>query len=538
MRKRRAADLFCGAGGTTAGAEDSGYVECVFALNHWSIAVSTHLANFPHAKHANSRLEHTNPTECPKIHILFASPECTHHSRAAGGRPTSDQQRCGAWYVMPWLEHHRPDYMVIENVMEFRDWGPVDPKTSKPIKKFKGQYFDAWVMAIQSYGYKVDWQIINAADHGAITSRSRLFLIARKGKRETIWPEPSHKRFGEDGLLPWRAAYESIDWTIPAPSIFRRNRPLKDKTLLRLDAGLHRFVEPFVVQFRNNMSSSSKDEPLSTITAGGRHHGLAVPFVAQWDNHGGNGSYVRGVDVPMPTFVTKANAGIAYPFLAEVNHGDDGHKPDARTMSPNDIMGAITAKNGRGIAIPFQFQLIGSGAGRSRDIGKPLPTIIAARELHGMALPFISKQYGTKNGTYNPNVSIEQPLGTVTTTDHNALVIPWLIHYYGTNNQSPVTDPLDTITTRGRHAMAAALCSGPADWPAPTSAAMEQLQKTMRELELSDLAFRMFQNAELALAQGFHPDYIFHGNKAQVTRQIGNSVSPVVARAISTAIAS
>lgn len=537
MRKRRAADLFCGAGGTTEGAEQSGAVEVVFALNHWEIAVRTHSANFLHTKHVNSRLEYTNPAECPKISILFASPECTHHSRARGGKPTSDQQRCGAWYIMPWLEHHRPDYLVIENVIEFRDWGPVDEKTGKPIKALKGTYFDTWVMAIQSYGYKVDYQILNAADFGAATSRARLFLIARKGKRMPVWPDPTHHKTGANGLPGWRPAYEIIDWSLPITSIFRRKKPLAEKTLLRLEAGLHRFVEPFVVQFRNNMSASSKDDPLSTMTAGGRHHGLAVPFVAQWDNHGGGGSYTRSPNDPLPTIVTKANAGVCYPFLAETNHGDDGRPHASRTHDLTESYGTITSHNGDGIAIPFQYQLIGNGAGRSRDIRDSLPTIIASRENHGVAIPFISKQFGTKGGKYNPNVGLNQPVGAVTTKDHNALVIPWLLHYYGTNNQSPTGDPVDTITAKARHALCEAICCGPSEWPRAKTQAMKLLQKTMKELGLSDLAFRMLQNSELALAQGFRPDYIFTGNKADVTKQIGNSVSPVVARALSCAIA-
>lgn len=574
MRKRRAADLFCGGGGTTEGAESTGAVEVTFALNHWQVAVNTHSANFPNTRHVNSRLENTNPSECSKIDILFASPECTHHSRARGGRPTSDQQRSGAWYVLPWLEFHRPHYMVIENVIEFRDWGPVDSE-GKPIKALKGSFFQAWIAAIRAYGYTVDWQVLNAADFGAATSRSRLFIIARRGKRAPVFPTPTHAKGGDGvSMLPWRPAYEVIDWTTPITSIFKRKRPLAEKTLLRLEAGLHRFVEPFVVQFRNNMDGADKDNPLSTITAGGRHHGLAVPFVAQWDNQGGGGQYVRGAHEPLPTQVTKANTGVAVPFLADVNHGDDGHTAAGRTHGLADTLGSLTTKNGRGIAVPFitpnfgeapgqtprthdlgdalptitshgagmlavpfQYQLIGQGAGRSRPIDGSVPTIIATRENHGVAIPFISKQFGTHDGRYNPNVDLNKPLGTVTTKDHNALVIPWLIHYYGTNNQSHTGDPLDTITTKERHAIAEALCDGPADWPAPSTDAMRKLQDTMRALGVSDLAFRMLQNPELSLAQGFRPDYIFTGTKADITRQIGNSVSPAVARAISLIIA-
>ena len=123
MKNLTAADLFCGAGGTSIGAELTGAASVVFALNHWQVAVDTHSANFPRARHVNSRLENTHPGESPPMNILFASPECTHHSRARGGKPTSDQQRSGAWHVLPWIEHHRPTFVAIENVVEFRDWG-------------------------------------------------------------------------------------------------------------------------------------------------------------------------------------------------------------------------------------------------------------------------------------------------------------------------------------------------------------------------------------------------------------------------------
>src|SRR5262249_24869880 len=149
----------------TEGAELSEAVQVQFALNHWQVAVDTHSANFPHAKHVNSRLEQTSPSECGGIDIMFASPECTHHSRDRGGRPTSDQQRSGAWHVLPWVEYHRPSFVVIENVAEFKEWGPVGDD-GRPLKKHIGRFFNSWIDALRSAGYQVDYQILNAADFG------------------------------------------------------------------------------------------------------------------------------------------------------------------------------------------------------------------------------------------------------------------------------------------------------------------------------------------------------------------------------------
>ena len=206
----RAVDLFCGAGGTSAGAEATGAAQVVFAVNHWDRAVETHQANFPGCRHVNSRLEDVSPSEVERVNLLFASPECTHHSRARGGKPTSDQQRSGAWDILRWFEHHRPSWGVIENVPEFLEWGPVGAD-GQPIQRHKGKTFKAWLQAVESYGYKVDYRVLNAADYGAATSRRRLFVIARKGNRMPIFPTASHADpslsfFANLQRLPWVSA--------------------------------------------------------------------------------------------------------------------------------------------------------------------------------------------------------------------------------------------------------------------------------------------------------------------------------------------
>lgn len=170
--KAKCIDLYCGAGGTSEGAESTGEVEVVFGLNHWDVAVQTHSANFPHAKHVNSRVDLTSPGEAPRHDIFFASPECTHHSNARGGKPTSDQQRAGAWDIMPWLEYHRPSFAVIENVKEFASWGPVG-RNGRPLVKFKGRTFSAWLMAIESMGYRVEHGVLNARITSSMGTRAR-----------------------------------------------------------------------------------------------------------------------------------------------------------------------------------------------------------------------------------------------------------------------------------------------------------------------------------------------------------------------------
>lgn len=270
MRALKAADLFCGAGGTTAGAEASGVVKCVFALNHWQVAVNTHSANFPHARHVNSRLEQCSPSECDKIDLLFASPECTHHSRARGGRPTSDQQRSGAWQILPWVDHHRPSFIVVENVVEFREWGPVG-SDGRPLVSGKGRSFDAWLMALRAAGYRVDHRELNAADYGAATSRNRLFIIARKGSRSPSWPEPTHARWAGCELpgmklTQWRSAIEVIDESIQLKSIGERVRLLSPKTLEWMKQGRNLIGETFGIAYYGNGGPIRLDRPLPTVT--------------------------------------------------------------------------------------------------------------------------------------------------------------------------------------------------------------------------------------------------------------------------------
>lgn len=474
----------------------TGEIDVVFALNHWNTAIATHSANNPGTKHVNSRLDMTSPGECEPIDILYASPECTHHSRARGGRPTTDQQRAGSWDVLKWIEFHRPSYVIVENVWEITKWGPVG-KDGRPLKSHEGKFFEAWIAAVKGAGYRAEFQKLNSANYGAWTSRERFILIARKGNRAPVWPEVTHSRDGGGipglGLPRWRAAAECIDWSVPCPSIFARARELAPNTLARIEAGLRRFVGPFVVKFSGHEHSESLARPVSTIRTSGAHHGLAVPFTVQWDNQGGNGDYVRRHDVPHPTITTKANAGIAMPFMLDVNH---------------------------------------AGGDRVYDIGQPCGTV-ATHNGRALAVPFICG-CGARDGQTAP-ASVGSPLNTIVTKDAKCIAVPFLTHFYGTNNISPVTDPLDTITTHDRHSVCVAAAGRVLNWPEPQSEAMRSLQATMRELGVADIGFRMWQNHELSAAQSFPRDYVFHGTKAEITKQIGNSVPPLLAKAVSLA---
>ncbi|MBN2579133.1 MAG: DNA cytosine methyltransferase [Pirellulales bacterium] len=447
-RKLKAADLFCGGGGFTTGAEQSGRVSVVLAVNHWRTAIDTHSYNHPRTRHICARIDDIDPRHdksIPELDILLASPECTHHSIARGGRPIDDQKRATPWHVCVWAEAKRPKWIVVENVREFRNWGPLDDR-GQPIKSRKGEIFRQWIRSIESIGYQVDHQILNAADFGAATKRLRLFIVCRRGhsRRDIPWPDPTHSG-------RWIPAWQIIDWSKPCPSIISRKKPLAEKTLRRIEIGLRKFVgqaaEPFIVRPRNHCTADGLGDPLSTITTSGAHHGLAVPFILPRTGVYDSKEWLKrpwGPEEPLPTIIASHGAGhIVMPFIETLTHG-----------------------------------------GRERSASEPLPTITTAhRGEHAFVLPFLTK-------------------------------------YYGTGSVQPVDEPIDTVTTKDRFGLA-----------------MVSLIRTMRELGVVDIGFRMLDVDELARAQGFPEGYYLYGTKTERVKQVGNAVCPPVARALCNTIA-
>lgn len=400
-----AVDLFAGAGGASTGlmlaAERLGLDLQLTAINHWPAAVQTHAANHPRAAHLCMAVEAVDPrTVVPggRLHLLVAGPECTHHSTARGGKPINDQSRASAWHLLRWCELLQVDHVIIENVPEFRTWGPLDAR-HRPLRSRKGETYRAFLAAVESLNYRVEARILNAADFGEATTRRRLFIQAARGRRRIEWPDPSHSRFAPSLLRQhtqrWRPAREVIDWTLPSESIFGRARPLSANTLRRIQAGLERFSgRPFVLGQHGGSVARSTDEPLPTVTADG-----AISCVE--------------------------------PFLLQITHG-----------------------------------------GRTHPVSQPIPTIT-----------------GGQRGDF-------------------ALVEPFTMPYCSNGAQlaRPVSQPVGTITTRDRFALV--IPDG------------------------MDVRFRMLQRHELAAAMGFPADYQFVGTKTDAIRMIGNAWSVRVAQAL------
>ena len=322
-RTVRAADLFCGAGGTSKGLARAcrrlGDDLELTAINHWPTAIETHRTNAPHARHICERLERVDPRHVVpggSLDLLIASPECTHHSRARGGRPVSDQQRASAWIVLRWAEALYVKSILIENVPEFTTWGPLD-RHGRPLKHRAGETYKAFLHALRSLGYHVDARVLTAADYGDPTTRRRLFIRADR-RRRPQWPAPTHgprATAAASGLAKWRGAREIIDWSIESRSIFTRRKPLAPATLRRIESGLRKFggpqAEPFLVILRRHSTARTLDEPAPTITTSGAHLGLCQPFLLGQQS----GAAARAVDEPTPTIAAGGAISLIEPFL-------------------------------------------------------------------------------------------------------------------------------------------------------------------------------------------------------------------------------
>ncbi|MDP1918390.1 MAG: DNA cytosine methyltransferase [Myxococcales bacterium] len=301
MQRGLVIDLFAGGGGASVGIEAALGRPIDVAINHSPTALAVHADNHPHTKHLTSDIWEVKPEAVVgdrPVDVLWASPDCTHHSVAKAGKPRDGGIRSLAWVVVEWARRVKPSVIFLENVPEFASWGPLTD-AGNPDKARAGETFQDWKRALEQLGYVVDSRVLDASRFGAPTKRRRLFLVARNDGRRITWPTPTHG----PGLKPVRTAAECIDWSIPCPSIFERARPLADNTLRRVAEGIRRFVlnspSPFIVpagvgptaptliQTSYGERAGQKPrcldlfEPLGTVVAQGVKHALVTAFLAK-----------------------------------------------------------------------------------------------------------------------------------------------------------------------------------------------------------------------------------------------------------------
>lgn len=517
-RKILVADLLCGAGGSSTGCQralaEMGLEMELVCVNHWGVAIETHKKNHPEARHYVQDISTVRPhLIVPEgyLDLLMASPTCTHHSVARGGKPTSDQQRSDPWHIVTWLTELRVRRVIIENVWEFIGWGPVDHRTGKPIKSRKGEYFHAWIETIRRLGFEPEWRKLNAADFGDATTRQRFILMARSDGKTVHWPTPTHGRKPNDGLSlfpgvkPWKPAREIIDWQIKGRSILNRKKPLAPKTLARIYAGAVKFrwPEPFLVVLRNHMGAQSVEGPIPTLAANGNHVALAEPVVMPFVMATGSSGAPRSAEDPMPTITTggagSERQGCARPMLIEPliapYYGDGSGKTCGSTGQP---LPTVTSKARLGMVVPVTHS---QGHNKARDVAEPVPTMTTA-----------------KGGEF-------------------ALVMP-VTHAGGIDRAQDDTAPLPTVTGANRGELAFVTAQfgereGQAprvhDLALPAPVGMTLGNGLLIEgTQGFDILFRMLEPHELAAAMGFTSEeatYEFAGTKTEQIKQIGNAVS-------------
>lgn len=369
-----AVDLFAGAGGWSHGWRMATGREPLVAVNHCAHAIHLHTLNHPETEHFLEDVWSVDPltaTAGRRVDWLHASPDCTHFSRAKGGKPREQKIRCLAWVVVDWARAVRPRVISLENVAEFEAWGPIDDD-GHPIKARAGETFREFIREIEQLGYAVDWRVLCAADYGAPTIRKRLFLVARRDGLPVVWPPETHADPGKGdlftaGLKPWRTAAECIDWTLLCPSIFERKRPLAAATCRRIAAGVVRYVlsgKPFLAPMTAN---------------GGRRGGEVAAFLAK---HYG-GVVGTSVDHPAGTITTQDHHSVVTASLVQTGYGErKGQEP------------------------------------RALDIGKPLGTVVAGGSKHALVAAFLTTYY-SQGGTAN---KVNAPMPTVVTKARHGLV--------------------------------------------------------------------------------------------------------------------
>ncbi|MDB5997209.1 MAG: methyltransferase [Pseudomonas sp.] len=484
-------DFFCGGGGAGTGLEMGLERAVTVAKNHNPAAISMHTVNHPHTRHYTTDVFEGDPdTECggKAVGWFHMSPDCTHHSQAAGGQPRKREIRNLSWIGLKWGGKKKPRVISLENVKQILQWGPLIAKRCKltarvvklgggvalpgevvpleqqflvPDPKRKGQTWARFVAELQGMGYVVEWRVIKACDFGAPTSRERLFMIARCDGQPIVWPAPTHAKKPAKGQLPWRTAAECIDFTDLGKSIFGRKKDLAPATLRRVAKGMKKFVidnpSPFIVPIANWSSETvqSMNEPLRTVTSYPKGGAFSVvsPVIAPATHHGSD--RVNDPLEPLPT-VTCANRG-ELTLISPVMVGAGGPEYSGKPVPVDHPIGTMMAQNHRSLAAAHLVKFRFNDEGKA--LGEPLPTITSggnyqrpagAAHAMGISTVFMAQMNGGFNTT--DAKSIEDPITTVTNTgSQQQLVAANLVHLRGNCDARDTEDPLHTISAGGTH---------------------------------------------------------------------------------------
>jgi DNA (cytosine-5)-methyltransferase 1 len=483
MEREIIVDIFAGGGGASLGISQALGVDVDLAINHDPAALMMHRANHPNTRHECSDVWEVDPVQATRgrpVGLAWFSPDCRHHSNAKGGKPRSKKIRSLAWVVLQWAAEVRPRVIILENVPEFKDWGPLNKK-GRPIKRRKGETFRLWLEQLEDLGYKVQHRLLRACDWGAPTIRRRLFVMARCDGEPIVWPAPTHGPAGELlGLKPYRTAAECIDWSKPCRSIFGRKKPLAKNTLTRIARGIDKYVihaaEPFIVRCAHGES--------------------------------GRGRWGRGehpITEPLPTVTGSKDFALISPTLVQIGYGErDGQAP--RVPGLDKPLGTVVGRGKHALVEAFLLKYFGGVVGA--DVRKPLPTVTAI-DHNAIVAAFCTKFYGTNIGS-----EMTEPLPTVTGGgQHIGEVFAFMVKYYGTAIGQSCRQPMHTVTGKDRMGLVIVYIRG-------------------LPYVIVDIGLRMLTPRELARAQGLDDSYILTGSLSSQVSKIGNMVPPAWPRAL------
>lgn len=527
-------DNFAGGGGASTGIETATGYSVDIAVNHDPEAVRMHKANHPGTRHYCESVWAVNPVEAcagRPVALAWFSPDCKHFSKAKGGKPKDRNIRGLAWVALRWAGLVRPRVLILENVEEFKDWGPLN-RRHRPIKKKKGETFRKFVGQLQALGYEVQSRELTAADYGAPTMRKRLFLIARSDGKPIVWPAPEYaprdSEAVKSGLLkPYKGAYTQIDFSRPCPSIFdtkqeiwekygiRAQRPLAEKTMRRIARGLQKFVlenpEPFLIQINHDGGDERRlknlDYPLPTMT-GKNGFGIVQPYI-MCNNENNIGRDIRD---GLPVITTGNRNFLIAPALIQY-HSETTDKGVRGQQAAAPIM-TVDASNRYALVSAFiQKYFDGGYKGAGADIKNPLPTV-TTRPHNSMCAVHLIQMNNHCDGR-----NITEPIPTITAGDgHFGEVRAFLMKYYGQGIGQNIKAPLGTVTANDRFGLV-----------------------TVKGIDYAivDIGLRMLEPRELYGCQGFPEDYIIDRDdtgksysRAEQVKRCGNAVCPPVAAAL------
>lgn len=545
-------DNFAGGGGASTGIELAIGRNVDIAINHDPDAIAMHRANHPNTKHYCEDVWEVDPVEACKgkpVTLAWFSPDCKHFSRAKGGKPADKNIRGLAWVAVKWAYLVRPSVIMLENVPEIQTWGPLG-KDNRPIKERAGETFDGFIKAlsigistdhpafpemcealsiswesemamalVKGLGYDIQFRILRSCDYGAPTTRQRFYMIARCDGRKIVWPKPTHGQKNSADVKsgkkkPYHTAAECIDWSIPAQSIFERDRPLAENTLRRIARGIRRFVidnpEPFIVTVNHggdNFRGQSINEPLQTVTA--KHgYGIVTPTI-MCNNENNVGARV---DSPLPTVTTGNRNFLVAPTL--IQYHSETSKEEVRGQEVDQPIMTIDTAPRYALSCAHIMKNYGGGyTGAGSKADAPLDTVTAT-DHNSLVTAHIMTMRNHMDGQ-----PVDEPLGTITAgTTHHLEVQAFLLKYYGNGTANSVSEPLDTVTARDRFAL---------------------VTIHGEEYIITDIRMRMLQPRELFNAQGFPEDYIIDHDadgkvypKVKQVARCGNAVTPPVPAAL------